>query len=310
MSALENPEIFRTIIEGLQTGVYLVDRERKILLWNSGAEQISGYLRHEVIGRSCQDDIVMHSDESGAPLSDSSSLLLATLCDGQPRTAHLYLLHKMGYRIPVSVRVFPIHGDDGKIIGVAESFVEKSIQPGSEEHEKILAAYGCLDEVARVPNRAFTYTHLRESLISFSEHHLPFGVLCLQIDRLGQIKTSHGPEAASAVLRVVARGIRKAVAESDFVGRWGEDLFLVVMTDCGPTELQGTAERIREIVTGAEVRWWGDHLSIAVWFGAAIAEEGDSVDSLTDRAEGLLHAMRKMGEEPSAVPWRGAPLKD
>ena len=39
-----DPKPYRDILEGLPNGVYVVDRDRKILFWNDGAEQISGYL--------------------------------------------------------------------------------------------------------------------------------------------------------------------------------------------------------------------------------------------------------------------------
>jgi PAS domain S-box-containing protein len=56
-------EGFRTILEGLPTGVYLVGRDRRIIFWNDGCERITGFLRHEVIGRSCAQDLLMHCDE-------------------------------------------------------------------------------------------------------------------------------------------------------------------------------------------------------------------------------------------------------
>ena len=55
MSELENPEIFRAVLDNLPTAVYLVDRNGKILFWNQGAEHITGHMRHEVIGHSRSD---------------------------------------------------------------------------------------------------------------------------------------------------------------------------------------------------------------------------------------------------------------
>ena len=45
-----DPSYYRAILESLPTGVYVVDPERRILFWNDGAEQITGYRRHEIIG--------------------------------------------------------------------------------------------------------------------------------------------------------------------------------------------------------------------------------------------------------------------
>ena len=60
MSDLLKPEILRYALESLRVGIYLVDRDRRIVFWNDGAEQITGYLRAELIGRCCNDQILNH----------------------------------------------------------------------------------------------------------------------------------------------------------------------------------------------------------------------------------------------------------
>lgn len=51
MSLFDDPEILRSVLEDLPTGVYLVGRDGKILFWNSRAERITGHLRQDVVGR-------------------------------------------------------------------------------------------------------------------------------------------------------------------------------------------------------------------------------------------------------------------
>jgi PAS domain-containing protein len=43
MLQLNDPEVYRGVLDSLRVGVYLVDRSGKILYWNSGAERITGY---------------------------------------------------------------------------------------------------------------------------------------------------------------------------------------------------------------------------------------------------------------------------
>src|SRR5579872_3298422 len=94
-----DPSHYRAILESLPSGVYVVDRERKLLFWNDGAERLTGYLRQEVIGRYCQDNLLMHCDLTYQGLCDSDCPLLATIHDGRPREAQLFLRHKEGERI-------------------------------------------------------------------------------------------------------------------------------------------------------------------------------------------------------------------
>jgi len=46
----------KTILENLYDGVYFVDCDRKILYWNKGAENITGYTSSEVLGKRCSDN--------------------------------------------------------------------------------------------------------------------------------------------------------------------------------------------------------------------------------------------------------------
>jgi len=63
MLDLQNAEIFRAALESLQTGVCVVDHDRKISYWNDGAEKITGYLRQDVLGRFCGDILLIKSHE-------------------------------------------------------------------------------------------------------------------------------------------------------------------------------------------------------------------------------------------------------
>jgi len=66
---LENPKLFRHLVEDLPVGIYIVDRERRIRFWNHGAEHIIGHLAHEVVGH-VLDDVVQACDRQGNRLSD------------------------------------------------------------------------------------------------------------------------------------------------------------------------------------------------------------------------------------------------
>src|ERR1700692_1120889 len=58
MPELNDPDIYQAVLDGLETGVYIVDRNRRIRFWNEGAEQITGYLRQDVVGRFLRDHLL------------------------------------------------------------------------------------------------------------------------------------------------------------------------------------------------------------------------------------------------------------
>src|ERR1039457_4162607 len=108
MSEFDSPEIFRSILETLPTGVYLVDRNRRILFWNEGAENISGYLRPDVVGRFLREHLLPRNDEMKDADSDPFDPLSLAFRDGKSSTAEVSILHKQGYRVPIVLQTVPI----------------------------------------------------------------------------------------------------------------------------------------------------------------------------------------------------------
>ena len=86
MAEFEDPEIFRSILEDLPIGLDLVDRDRRILFWSGAAEEITGYLRQDVVGRHCRDDILMPCLATIRTRSYAGACsLLETMNDSAPR---------------------------------------------------------------------------------------------------------------------------------------------------------------------------------------------------------------------------------
>src|ERR1019366_477639 len=91
MSEILEPDVFRRGMEELPVGIYFPDRNRRILFWNSGAERITGYLRQEVVGRCCRDNILLDCDHKQVVVCGSCCPLREALADGKAREASLFL---------------------------------------------------------------------------------------------------------------------------------------------------------------------------------------------------------------------------
>jgi len=127
MPELQDPDIFRTILESLQTGVYVVGRDGRILFWNQGAEKITGYLRHEALGRSCRENVLAHCNDHNCVQCGASCPIAGTLHEGKSSQGEIYFRHKKGYWVPVYMRTVAIRDPHGSVIGAAESFDEERL---------------------------------------------------------------------------------------------------------------------------------------------------------------------------------------
>jgi diguanylate cyclase (GGDEF)-like protein/PAS domain S-box-containing protein len=308
MLDVQNPEIFRSALEGVQTGVCMVDLDRRISFWNKGAESITGYLRQDVMGRFCGEILLIKFHENKAAICEHSCPLLAAMRDGTPRESRVYLHHKSGYAVPVSLRAVPIRDAHGHVIGATESFIERPCVSAPHRPELNLAVGHGLDAVTQLPDYSFTKSYLASRSKFAAEHAIPFGFLCIQLDQLNELTATRGLEAAEAILNVVAHTLRNALDPLDFVGRWSEDQFLAIVANCTDADLFTTAERLKRLAQSSEVAWWGDQVSIAVSVGGTVVVPGEPLATLWQRTKAALNsAVAKGGSSVCVLPTPATP---
>jgi len=301
MLDLQNAEIFRAALESLYSGVCVVDRDRKINFWNDGAERITGYLRQEVLGRFCGDILLIKAHEKKAALCEQSCPLVAAMRDGRIRESRVYLHHKSGYAVPVRMRAAPIRDVHGHVIAVTESFVVRSWMSTRRRPDSGLVVGHGLDALTELPDYDFTNSFLMDRHKFASQHLIPFGLLCIQLDQLDALKANHGLDAAEAILNVVAHTLRNGLDPLDFVGRWSEDQFLAIVTNCSESDLLTTAERLKWLAQSSEIVWWGDQLSVTVSVGGTLLRPLEDLVPLLERAGCALKQAVAQGGNPAIV---------
>jgi PAS domain S-box-containing protein len=326
MSALHDSEICRSILENLPTGLCVVDMQKKIVYWSDGAERITGRPRHEVIGHSCIGEALLQCDQPGCEFCNEDCPLARAIKTSQPAEAAGFLHHKAGHEIPVRIRAVPVRNAHGSIIGAVETFEEQQPTASPDHHEDGLNLPGCVDQVTGVASHAMMQSHLRETLGTFTEVGVPFGVLCFRLEGLEQFRTNFGPEAVSSLLRVVARTLEGALWKTDFVGRWGngcgadetkmdatkmgeikmEDQFLVILNGCREEALHAVRERLRRMLANAAIEWWGERRSLPVSVGLATAQSGDTIESVITRVQQSLPTAAGLARAATSNPSSGS----
>jgi len=181
MPELNDPAIYQTVLDGPETGIYIVDPNRRIRFWNGGAEKITGYLRQDVVGHFLRDQLLTSKDGSCDLDSDPEDPINAAFRDGKSSVLDVSILHKDGYHLPIMLRTNPIRNSRGAVIGAAESFEKNHPVVESTRRHSGLADSGFLDVLTGVAAQGFMDTQIRENLITFAKNHIPFGILLLQI---------------------------------------------------------------------------------------------------------------------------------
>jgi PAS domain S-box-containing protein/diguanylate cyclase (GGDEF)-like protein len=285
MAEVENPEIFRNALDNLLIGVCLLDRYGKILFWNQTAERLTGFIQHELIGRSSHDNVLIHENGQQCCSGDDGCPITQGLQHGRPIRIRMQLRHRQGHNVPVLMHLVPIRDAHGLVIAASLSFDSHIALATSDRDQRSPVPPGCIDEASGAANANFTRFHLRERLAGFAEYHVPFSVICIRVNRLEEFRVAYGNLASDAILHAAAQTLRYIVRPSDLLGRWSHDEFLVVLSNCGAIGAEKSFERVHRMATGVSIRWWGDQLTLTTSTGYAFVELGDTVESLVARAE-------------------------
>lgn len=92
----------------------MVGRDAKILFWNDGAERITGYRRHDVIGRTCRENVLAQCNQQLCVLCGVACPLTGIMHESKASHALVFFRHKEGHRVAVQVRSVPIRGEKAR----------------------------------------------------------------------------------------------------------------------------------------------------------------------------------------------------
>jgi PAS domain S-box-containing protein len=273
---LDNPKLFRHLVEELPVGIYIVDRDGLIRFWNHGAEHLTGHLSHDVVGHVFE-DVVRACDRRGNSLSGERCPVTMTLSQRQPQRCTAFYLHKNGHRTAVRIRTRPIleYGDaiGGATVLFQEAFVYREESSGPP-------MYGCLDATTGVPSRRLTRAVLNECMAGMEESHIGFGLLRVRVLGLEEFRSKHGPQSVVPFLRTTAQTLRNSLDAENFLGCWGENEFLVVLPSASPMMVAMMAEILLNLLSHSEVSWWGDRFLVEAEVAYTVATAGSGLESL------------------------------
>ncbi|MDE2598085.1 MAG: diguanylate cyclase [Rhodocyclaceae bacterium] len=169
------------------------------------------------------------------------------------------------------------------------------VSVATKRYQDKLEAVALSDKLTGLANRLALDMMLQRDMAEHRRTGMGLALLLLDLDRFKDINDAHGHLAGDAVLKRMAEAIRTQLRDSDMVGRWGGEEFLVVLkrTDLNAATL--VAEKIRQHVAETPVIYGKDRIFLSCSIGIAVLRDGDTADSLLSRADHGLYAAKQGG---------------
>jgi len=161
-----------------------------------------------------------------------------------------------------------------------------------------------VDPLTQLPNRrAFDEFHAQCEAALARKGEL-FCLVILDIDHFKGVNDKFGHAAGDAVLSMIGRVLKNNRRTGDHVSRLGGEEFAMLLPGCEQESGRMVAERYRQKIESASLRYRDHELSVTVSCGVAEAAIGQSRRRLLERADSALYAAKTSGRNCTYVdPW-------
>lgn len=165
-------------------------------------------------------------------------------------------------------------------------------------YEAELQQAAVTDQLTGLWNRRHFERALSDHLHLATRHRLPLTLVLFDVDRFKRINDELGHPTGDEVLRRIAEAIAPTLRASDVLARLGGDEFAIVApgtaTEDGD-ETSGGVVLARRVLDAVAAIPFDFDLPVRISAGVTQLREGDTLESLYQRADAALYAAKQQG---------------
>ncbi len=277
------------IFEATAEGIYINDRENRIVATNPAFTAITGYSQEEVIGR---DPSFLHAEAEDGSFTDE----IWSVLEARGRwEGEVLQRRKNGEVFPEHLSVVPLRGAGDEISAYVALFSDMSKRKQDEERINFQANY---DALTNLPNRRLLHDRLGRAIAVAAHSQSRTAVLYMDLDNFKFVNDSLGHSAGDLLLVDMARRMKACLREQDTIGRLGGDEFLVVLPQIGMVaEASAIAQRILDAVARPiAIKERDQDIVVTISIGISVfPEDGKTADDLIRSADTAANHAKRAG---------------
>nr|WP_241495771.1 GGDEF domain-containing protein [Clostridium beijerinckii] len=161
----------------------------------------------------------------------------------------------------------------------------------------LLKNQATIDGLTGLYNHRYIYERLEEEIRHSSKNRCAFVVMILDIDHFKRINDTYGHLTGDKILKNLAVILKNNIGETDLVGRYGGEEFLIMLTDTYLNDGFEVAEKIRKVIENMEFMQ-----NIRLTISIGIEEySGEKVSELLEKADIKLYKAKNSGRNKTVM---------
>ncbi|MBV8912908.1 MAG: EAL domain-containing protein [Acetobacteraceae bacterium] len=281
----ERSRTLHTTLENIDQGIMMVDASSTVVAYNQRVVQMLGLPDALLARRPPFREVLQFQWETGEFARTGQTLREFVRSGGMLDRPQVYERERPNGRT-IEVRSLPLPGG-----GIVRTYTDITERKEAEAHIRRIAIK---DELTGLANQL----SLRDRLDELGREVQPgegVALLYLDLDRFRLINDARGHEVGDRLLIEVGRRLQAATGPEDLVARIGGDEFAVAHRFTSGQQ-NGAALAELLLATVAEPFMIGGlRLSITASIGVAVAEPGDSADTLRRNADIAMYRAKDAG---------------
>ncbi|MDH5484198.1 MAG: diguanylate cyclase [Gammaproteobacteria bacterium] len=267
------------MIQNLDVGLVVIDRELRVQVWNTFMENHSGCSPTDIIGNKlldfCRDipaDWFKRKVESVFLLNHRAF----TTWEQRP-----YLFKFKNYR-PITgiaefmyqdVTLIPLTSADGEVkqVGILVYDVT-DMAMNKRELQSVnhsLESLSRTDHLTQLNNRGYWEEQMQAEFARFQRSKRPSTLVMFDIDHFKQVNDNYGHQAGDEVIRITAQQLTECKRNTDIAGRYGGEEFVVILDDTTAKSSMIFAERLRKKIEALIIEHECETIKFTISLGLA-----------------------------------------
>lgn len=161
-----------------------------------------------------------------------------------------------------------------------------------EEQNKMFKQQSITDALTGIYNRLKLDEDLSYAIKRVKRTKSEFAVILLDIDNFKQVNDRFGHPVGDEVLKAFSSLLMSAVRQTDIVGRWGGEEFLII---CPDTDLQGCQTLAEQLKQRISVYEFPEIKQLYASLGVVVHNPDEKADAVIARVDKALYRAKDLG---------------
>ena len=223
-----------------------------------------------------------------------AALITCEVCGGLPGTSTCEPLLVGGEVIGSVLVAHSEHPDERSNQRIRETVTQAAPVLGNLRNLAIAELRAATDRLTGLPNQRAVQDTLKRMVAQASRTITPLTAVLVDLDHFKEINDLYGHDRGDEVLAAVGVALRNAVRESDFVGRYGGEEFLLLLPDTDTEGALQVAEAVRVAISAIRMADIEHRITGSAGVASLPQDAGDSV-TLFRAADRALYSAKNSG---------------